>query len=441
MNTSNIFASLIASYPTYDALSDYLSSVGVQANMKDGDALVIFRYNREKADLTNPLVRAFRSVIWDSRVNRPVFVSPMKSEALETMPTEFSNVVVEDFLDGVMVNLFMDPVSNTWRLATRSRLDADNKFYEHTFASLFLSTWQKQYGVDFSGMNPGFGYSFVLQHPANRIVVPILAPLITCVEITAINPHTFNVAFMPGIAPLIVPRRYAPTNQQQVAQLMAHLEQYEGIRSQGAVIKEVSSGRRWKIRTNAYKQVRALRGNHSRMEYVWFDNMKKGTLPTYLSVYPEETVAAQAALKNWTDIVADIYKWYVSVFKVREASKDKIPAHYKGVLFDLHGEYVKRLAPAKLSLTWQEHQAVMAKQDLKRIVFLSTFKAGSTLPPSAVKTAQVKAEKAEKAEKEGQKQPPSAGQKTWASIAAASSASAGSAHSSAAAVDAGMAAE
>jgi len=412
MNTSDVFAKLISAYPTFDLLSAYLSSIGIQANTKEGDPIVIFRYNREKADLTNPLVRYFRSVIWDSRVNRPVFVAPVKSDSFETLPTDFTNVVVEDFLDGVMVNLFVDPVTNNWRLATRSRLDADNKFYEHTFASLFLSTWQLDPNhVGFTGLNPAFGYSFVLQHPNNRIVVPIVVPQVTCVEISCINPHTFTVAFMPSIAPLSVPRRYAVSSQQQVSELIAHLEQYEGIRSQGAVIKELSTGRRWKVRTNAYKHVRALRGNHSRMEYVWFDNMKKGTLPTYLSVYPEETVAAQAALKSWTDIVADIYTWYVHVFKVRDVTKDKIPAHYKGVLFDLHGEYVKRLAPAKLSLTWQEHQTVMAKQDLKRIVFLATFKTGAPLPPSAVKTAAAKQERAAKSSV-----------KTWATVASSASA-------------------
>jgi hypothetical protein len=397
MNSSDLFAHLIAAYPTFSQVSEYLSTLGIQANTKDGDPLVIFRYNREKADLKNPLVCAFRSVIWDSRINRPIFVAPMKSVTmataydLDTLPTDFTNVVVEDFLDGVMVNVFMDPVSNNWRMATRSRLDADNKFYEHTFASLFNSTWLTYFPNGFAGLNPQFGYSFVLQHPANRIVVPVAAPSISCVEVSYINPATCQLSITPGLPLLNPPRRYNVTSRQQLTELVTHLEQFEGIRSQGAVIKDLATGKRWKVRTQAYLQVRALRGNHSRMEYVWFDNMKKGTLQSYLSVYPEESLKAAAALKNWSDIVSDIYQWYVHVFKVRDVPKDKMPPHYKGVLFDLHSEYVKRLAPAKLSLTWQEHQVLMGKQDLKRIVFLSTFKAGSALPPSAVKTLQAKA--------------------------------------------------
>ena len=402
MNSTDIFAKLIAFKPTFPELKDYLGSIGIQANTKDGDPLVIFRYNREQANLTDPVVRAFRSVVWDSRLNRPVFVAPMKSESLDQLPTDYTNIIVEDFLDGVMVNVFMDPVTGNWRMATRSRLDADNKFYEHTFASLFSATWSSYFPNGFAMLNPQFGYSFVLQHPLNRIVVPVASPLISCVEICHINQAAVTVMFMPAVSPMMPPRRYSVASSEQLTDLMSHLEQFEGIRSQGAVIKDLTTGRRWKLRTQAYKSVRALRGNHSKMEYVWFDNMKKGSLPMYLSVYPEETVRAGEALKNWTAIVAEIYEWYVHVFKVRDCPKDKIPQHYKGVLFDLHGEYIKRLAPAKLSLTWNEHQVVMAKQDLKRIVFLSTFKPGSTPPPSAVKTAAAK----------------KSNQKTWASVAA-----------------------
>ena len=391
MNSTDIFAKLQTSFPVYSQLHDYLASIGVQANTKDGDPLVIFRYNRDKADLTSPIVRAFRSVVWDSRLNRPVYVAPIKSAPMTSWPNELGNIVVEDFLDGVMVNVFMDPVSNNWRLATRSRLDADNKFYEHTFASLFNSIWTP---AGFALLNPQFGYSFVVQHPANRIVVPVTAPSLTCVEICAINPTTNQVTFMPSLAPLPSPRRYTATTHQQIQDLLNHLNQYEGIRSQGIVIKDLTSGSRWKIRTQIYGQVRALRGNHSRMEYVWFDNMKKGQLQTYLAFYPEETITAMAALTNWSSIVAEIYDWYNHVFKMRDVAKDKIPSHFKGVLFDLHGEYIKRLAPAKLSLTWAEHQVVMGSQDLKRIVFLSTFKAGSTPPPSAMKTLAAKAARA-----------------------------------------------
>jgi hypothetical protein len=380
---NSIFSQLIAAYPTYEGVKTYLESIGVKVNTKEGDPLVIFRYQRDVCDLKNPVVQAFRSVVWDSLKNLPVFVSPPKSQSNDTFPTDFNTIVVEDFVDGVMVNVFMDQYKGTWRIATRSRLDADNKFYKHTFSELFTSTWQHMFpgAALFTGMNPQWGYSFVLQHPLNRIVVPVAQPSLTLVEVTAVMPSG-DYFINPVPSTLLPPRRFAVSNPQECQLLLANMEQFEGIRSQGLVVRNLWTGQRWKARTNAYTVCRSLRGNHSQLEYVWFDNLKKGTLENYLTVYPEERPAASLAVGNWTKVVSDIYNWYVHVFKVRDTAKDTIPAHFKGILFDLHGQYVSRLSKEKKSLDWKEHQAIMASQDLKRIVFLATFKVGSAPPPS-----------------------------------------------------------
>jgi hypothetical protein len=159
------------------------------------------------------------------------------------------------------------------------------------------------------------------------------------------------------------------------------MDQFEGIRSQGIVVRNLLTGQRWKMRTPSYVSCRKLRGNHSQLEYVWFENHKNNTLELYLTFYPEERTAANIAISAWLHVVSDIYNWYVHVFKLRDVAKDTIPVHYKGMLYDLHGQYMSRLAKEKKSLDWKEHQLIMAKQDLKRIVFLATYKSGAP-PPS-----------------------------------------------------------
>uniref|UniRef100_A0A6C0KXB4 Uncharacterized protein n=1 Tax=viral metagenome TaxID=1070528 RepID=A0A6C0KXB4_9ZZZZ len=389
MNTStfsinDMFARLVAQYPTYDAFRTYVTSLGIQVNAKDGDQLVMLRYNRAPAvgasvaDLTNPVTQMFRSVVWDTMTNRPVFVAPMKSQLLLTMPLQFTpNIIVEEFVDGVMVNLFFDKYQQKWRLATRSRLDADNKFFDHTFAELFAQAWVPSPNgqPDFSGLNKEYGYSFVLQHPLNRIVVPVMAPSLTCVEITVINPLTVSLQTMPSPTTMFAPRRFSAFSMVDCHALLTNVQQFEGIRSQGIVIRDIATGHRWKMRTDMYNQIRKFRGNHSKLEYTWFENFKNGTLETYLAYYPEERVKASAALAQWTKVVSETYNHYVHVFKVRDCPKAQIPVQYKGILFDLHGQYLARLAPQKQSLTWQEHQAIMGRQDLKRMVFLATYKA------------------------------------------------------------------
>ena len=407
---NSVFNQLIAQFPTFDSLKTYLDSIGVKAHTKEGDPLVIFRYHRESCDMKNPVVQLFRSVIWDSLKNKPVFVAPVKSQSLETLPTDFSSVVVEEFVDGVMVNLFVDPYKGCWRIATRSRLDADNKFYKYTFSELFFTTWNdsfpnQQFG---EGLNSQWGYSFVLQHPLNRIVVPVMKRCLVLVEVMNISASTEacpldNMQYVRGelmkmlvsstqnyvsgnetnaSMNLLTPRSFAVTSTQECLLLLNNMEQFEGIRSQGIVVRHLLTGQRWKMRTNAYVYCRKLRGNHSQLEYVWFDNLKNNTLEQYLTMYPEEVAAAHIAMSNWSKVVSEIYDWYVHVFKVRDVAKETIPAHLKGILFDLHGQYISRLSKEKKSLDWKEHQLIMANQDLKRIVFLSTFKEGATPPPS-----------------------------------------------------------
>jgi len=390
---NDIFSQLVTSYPKFDDLKTYLASIGVKMNNKEGDPLVMFRYQRESADMTNQVVRAFRSVVWDSMKNKPVFVAPQKSMNMDTFPADFTSHIVEEFVDGVMINLFFDVYKNQWRITTRSRLDADNKFYKHTFSELFMQTYNAFFPQGFAQLNQACGYSFVLQHPLNRIVVPVTQPMLTLVEITMLDPSG-NLLISPVPNTFMPARRFAVTNPTDCQLLLSNMDQFEGIRSQGVVVRNLLTGQRWKMRTNTYMACRKLRGNHSQLEYVWFENHKNNTLEQYLSLYPEERVAANAALANWTQVVSDLYNWYVHVFKLKDVPKDTIPAHYKGMLFDLHGQYISRLAKEKKSLDWKEHQIIMAKQDLKRIVFLATFKNGTPAPPSFQKRQKFVAKKA-----------------------------------------------
>jgi hypothetical protein len=84
----SVFADLIATYPTWADLSQHLRSA-------DGGNLTVYavpnsdfamiHYNREKSNFAVPHVRAFRSVVWNTAANRPVSVTPFKSESGEVL--------------------------------------------------------------------------------------------------------------------------------------------------------------------------------------------------------------------------------------------------------------------------------------------------------------------------------------------------------------------
>jgi hypothetical protein len=103
----------------------------------------------------------YRSVIFKNK--KVVCFSPPKSipytEFCENNP--ISTVVVDEFMDGTMINVFYDGETNKWVIATRSIVGAKCVFYsQKTFHDMFHET-----GIDYDTLNKEYCYSFVLQHP------------------------------------------------------------------------------------------------------------------------------------------------------------------------------------------------------------------------------------------------------------------------------------
>lgn len=142
-----MFADIIARFPTAEALFAWLKTdeggrLVVRDEFATPDApLVIIHYDKKKSNMTIPHVSLFRSVIWNMNSNRPVFVAPRRADTVSMEPADLQGIQrVEDFIDGVMINMFHD--GRGWRLATRTQLDAPGHFYgTRSFADLFWETF------------------------------------------------------------------------------------------------------------------------------------------------------------------------------------------------------------------------------------------------------------------------------------------------------------
>ena len=89
----------------------------------------------------------------------------------------------EDFIDGTMINLFFNEINNEWEVATRSTVAANTQFFvnsetdKRSFREMFFEACRLS-NLDVNLLDNNFCYSFVLQHPNNRIVTPIDFPKI-----------------------------------------------------------------------------------------------------------------------------------------------------------------------------------------------------------------------------------------------------------------------
>ena len=378
--SSNVFFALISAHPTWPALSAFLQSaeggaLRIDDHSTPENPFALIRYTKGRSDMSLPHVRAFRSVVWDTLENRPVSVTAFKSHDGEGMPpaTErLSAYNVEYFLDGVMIGMFWDKYNNMWRIHTRSTIDARCRYFSQTktFSLMFAEAIGASRETMERSLNVNTSYTWVLQHPENRIVVPVKTPRAYCVEAVTISGNG-------GVAVSSVPDAAFPAPKVTLSPSMtwdtllstvADWNHRFGHNIQGLVVK--NEFERYKVRTAAYNTVRRRRGNSARRDFMWLSEWRANTLTAYLALYPEERPFADATVARWKTATNEVYHWYKCVFKARDTPKHHIPHKYRPLVYGIHALYMDTLKPAGKTVDWKTCLAYMNGRDTAQMLFV-----------------------------------------------------------------------
>jgi hypothetical protein len=374
---SSIFADLLSVYKTWPALSSYLTSVEggalrVDDNSTSEKPFALIRYVKGKSDMTKPHVRAFRSVVWDTLEHRPVSVTPFKSDYGESLPaidTQTSDYQMEHFVDGVMIGMWFDKYNNVWQYHTRSTIGANCRYYSQTqsFRNMFEYAAR---ALNWDSLDKDACYTWMLQDPENRIVVPVKQPTVYCVQKAKVQGDG-SVAFLP-FEPAMNPAGSLGTTLKSWDDVRNRVADWNlrfksGV--QGIHIKD-ATGRRWKLRTQEYNRVRALRGNSPRLDFLWLSAWRNNSLPAYLTLYPEERAASMATIAKWKQVTNAVFHMYVDVFKARSLSKAAIPPKYRPLIYGIHNKYMTELKPAGKSVDWRAVLEYMNSRDIPQMLFV-----------------------------------------------------------------------
>jgi hypothetical protein len=335
---TTIYKDLIQKYPTAEKLFAFLrSDEGGRLIIRDTDepSLAMIFYEKKNSNMAAPTTQWFRSVVWNKVTNHPVCVSPPRGrkfmEAADAGITEF---MVEEFVDGVMINMFYD--GQRWRLTTRTQLDAKNHFYgTRSYAELFYEALHASNAASFT--DPALCYSFVLQHPEERIVVPCAYGiprlyLVGCWNIKEdATVNAWNTLSFSNIRPLT----YDIKSLEDIKERVATFGKRHGYKWQGFVLK-TADGHRYKIRSREYDAAREIRGNQANRSYLWLERWGAGKLKEYLTVYPEEQHQAQAVIDKFKALTQETYNWYQRVYRTREVPLGQTPRQFRKLLWDAH---------------------------------------------------------------------------------------------------------
>jgi hypothetical protein len=334
---------------------------------KSNDKYNIVRYNKDI--LINDLIPTYgllRSVIFNNN-NQVLCFAPPKSSLADQFITKYAtktdNIIAQEFVEGTMINVFYDSSVLSWKISTRNTVDAEVYFYkkEHgkTFNAMFFEACN-QNNFNLEMLNKKFCYSFVLQHPENRIVVPFQSPQLYLVEayeiINAENviiiPQNINEIRSSGDfinTSVRFPEVYEFTTYSELIEKFASANTPYNI--MGIVVKNVLTNERTKIRNPIYEEVRHLKGNQTKTQYQYLHLRKEGKLPQYLKFYPEfkkEFSECREKVHIFTNM---LHQNYLACYVRKEKPLKEFGSQFRTHMFNLHQQFINELRPNNLFIT------------------------------------------------------------------------------------------
>lgn len=342
-----------------------------KSNFYDND-YVLIQYNKEKIEDVDYCDKGlFRSVIFNLNNKQMVCYSPPKSLTFEQFyKNNPSKVIVEEFVEGTMINLFFD---KKWQIATKGSLGANTQFYQDeeniTFSEMFNEICM-EINFDYENLPKDYCYSFIIQHTKNRIIKSIeknCLYFITCYEINnqedqikvrdLINTETIEniILKMKETSYIKFPKVYEVFSEISFDKFEKYKEMYASKNTKydimGVVFKNSDNGSRAKLRNPIYQDILKLKGNHCKIQYIYLELRKSRRIDKYLRYYPHDTEIFSCLRKIVHEFTKNLYDNYVDCYIKKKMPLKEYPHEYKIHMFNLHKLYLTELIQNKKYIT------------------------------------------------------------------------------------------
>ena len=354
-----------------NSITNILKLNKVECRASNNARYTVIRYDKQM--LAYDLISTYglcRSIIVNSN-NQVVCFSPPKSISCETFIKKYSEdtdgVVAEEFVEGTMVNVFWDPsigLNGGWEIATRNTVGATSKFFKSsnskTFRDMFLEAAQ-QNNLVLQSLNPEYCFSFVLQHPENRIVVPFKKPQLYLVGSYSIKYEDNNTYvnfydtqsckdfFEFYKTTIKFPEIYKFDKYSELIEKYASMNtSYDVV---GVVLHNKLTGERAKIRNPVYEQVKVLRGNQPKIQYQYLCLRKEGKVGDYLKFYPESKKEFSALRDQVHLFTETLFTNYILCYIKKERPLKEFSEQYRTHMFNIHQKYLNELREKSLFVT------------------------------------------------------------------------------------------
>lgn len=347
----------------------------------------IIKYNKETLDKYKDnedyfnLLSKYRSVIIKN--DRLICYSPAKSINYDKFIEKYNinNSWVEDFIDGTMINVFYDIINETWEIATKSTVGGNILFFNdyktynyfnntntndtnysnkinYTFRSMFFEACNLN-NFDLNTLDRKYTYTFVLQHPFNRIVTPISMPTIYLIKIyeiinkidekKAIIKELNLQNFISSFPYIFLNSGVKFINKYPIIDNFDSVKNYYTNKEipyycVGCMIYN-EDGTRSKLRNDNYENVRKLRGNQPKLQYNYLCLKQENKIKEFLYYYPEHRLIFNEFKLKVFEYTNQLFMNYISCFIRKEKVLKEYDFQFKNHMYKIHEKYKTELKP------------------------------------------------------------------------------------------------
>lgn len=269
-----------------------------------------------------------------------------------------SDFYTNEFVEGTFIHLFYDPRISSWEIATK-RAVGGNYSYFHipgkesiTYKQMVIEAFREK---DMSLNNLPFldylpknhCYSFVLQHPANHIVIPIHTPKMYLVSVYEIDTDKNTATFISPLkyqlwsvfdnlreGILYFPKMIDSSTNDYITLIQNNVSIHTPYTQMGLMMTNLNTGKRCSIINPNYEEMCKIRGNYTNIQYQYLCLRRINKVLHFLKYFPQYKSAFYEYREQYENLLTNIHTSYISYYIHKNGTF--ISKKYFSIIYDIH---------------------------------------------------------------------------------------------------------
>jgi len=309
---------------------------------------VILNYDKNFMSFDDTNTGLYRSVVFSYPEKNVVCFSHPKSIPFSVFTNKYpeikENIYINEAIEGLSINLFYDKKIMKWNIATKNSIGGKYWFYGKkteilstpiTFLEMFLEGLREDTTKEQANVSVDCCYNFVLQHPANSIILPVKSAklyligvhLIRDSEVEYIPQSKYQVHLQHLNGIILFPNSYTVTDFSELPMDKIH---------KGYMMTNVETGERTNIKNKQYEDLKSLICIKPSIQYQFLclNRIGRDKVDEYLKIFPKLKKEFYVLRNLYDQFTKKVHESYLKKYVYKE--KDIILEKYRSHIYKIH---------------------------------------------------------------------------------------------------------